>query len=48
MKVIMNENMRIIRRDLPGADLLPTIGNNDVFLHNKVPCDELDSSMYYS
>ena len=27
--------------------LLPTIGNNDVMIHNAVPCNEEDSELYY-
>ena len=25
---------------MPNVDILPTIGNNDVVIHNNVPCDD--------
>lgn len=39
MKMIMGESFRILRQTL-GHDvaLLPTIGNNDVTVHDKAPC----------
>ena len=40
--------MEIIRKHYPGKPLLPSIGNNDVIVHNNVPCDEIISDTYYS
>ena len=37
-----------IRANLgPGAPLLPSIGNNDVPVHNLVPCNEQQHDVYY-
>jgi len=34
IKQIVKQNMDIIRTALPGKDILPTIGNNDVIVHD--------------
>ena len=37
----------MIRSKFPNSAILPTIGNNDVIEHNKVPCDNEHAKMYY-
>ena len=38
-KDIMNTSFGVIRQQFPDKIILPTIGNNDVKIHNQVPCD---------
>lgn len=47
LKGILNDDMAMLRKQFPGKVLLPTIGNNDVVIHNSVPCNEDDAEMYY-
>ena len=35
---IMTDMFDVVRSALPNKILLPTIGNNDVMVHNSVPC----------
>ena len=39
IKNILNEDMTMLRAKFPNTTLLPTIGNNDVMIHNSVPCN---------
>ena len=48
MKEIITNDMNMIRSEFPDASLLPSIGNNDVVVHNQVPCDSETSKEYYS
>ena len=34
MKEIISKDMQMIRKEFPEASLLPSIGNNDVVVHN--------------
>lgn len=45
-KKIFETDMNMVREI--GVDIFPTIGNNDVIEHNKVPCDDQEAKMYYS
>ena len=47
MKTIFREDYKTIRKYYPNTDFLPTIGNNDVFVHNNVPCNQDLATMYY-
>ena len=38
MKRLMSKSLGDVRKEFPGIAVLPTIGNNDVVIHNKVPC----------
>ncbi len=48
MKQIISKDMEMIRQECPEAALLPSIGNNDVVVHNQVPCDSKIAEKYYS
>lgn len=39
--------MDAVRTKFPDKILLPTIGNNDVIVHNQVPCNEDVAELYY-
>ena len=39
--------MKAVRANFPGIDVFPVIGNNDVVVHDSVPCNESDASVYY-
>lgn len=43
----MSKALDAIRENVYGS-LLPTIGNNDVPVHNRVPCDPQQHQMYYT
>jgi len=36
-----------VRETYPDTDILPTIGNNDVYVHNQVPCYNDTNEWYY-
>lgn len=38
IKNIITYNMDMVREYFPGKDILPTIGNNDVIVHDQMPC----------
>lgn len=38
MKMNMNLTINEVRKRYPGIDILPSIGNNDVMVHDNVPC----------
>ena len=40
--------MGTIRETYPDTDILPSVGNNDVYVHNNVPCYNDTSEWYYS
>jgi hypothetical protein len=40
MKISLQTTFDIIRTKMPNVAILPTIGNNDVVIHNNVPCDD--------
>lgn len=44
----MSKAFTVIRKNLGGIPLLPTIGNNDVPVHNMVPCSLQEHQLYYS
>ena len=48
MKEIISKDMEMIREEFPETSLLPSIGNNDVVVHNQVPCDSDESKEYYT
>lgn len=48
LKEIIGTDMQALRNKFPGKVLLPTIGNNDVIVHNSVPCNEDVADMYYT
>ena len=48
MKEVIREDMKMIRKYYNNTDLLPTIGNNDVVIHNNVPSDNQTADIYYS
>ena len=41
MKISMQISFDIIRSKMPNVDILPTIGNNDVVIHNNAISNEL-------
>lgn len=48
MKKIIEIGMQTVKNNAPeGIDIFPTIGNNDVVVHNQVPCSADDSKQYY-
>lgn len=47
MKRIMTISMEKLRKNFEGSAILPTIGNNDVIVHNQVPCNEELADRYY-
>jgi hypothetical protein len=47
IKGIMKANMDAVKAQFPNVDVFPVIGNNDVIVHNQVPCNESDASVYY-
>ena len=48
LKQSIKANMDIVRKNFPKTDLLPTIGNNDVIVHDNVPCTDEVANKYYS
>jgi len=47
LKSIMSSDLQMLRENLPNKTLLPTIGNNDVVVHNNVPCNDSFAQTYY-
>jgi len=47
LKNIISSDMQTLRTTFPDKILLPTIGNNDVIVHNTVPCNQEVADMYY-
>ena len=47
LKSIMSSDLQMLRENLPNKTLLPTIGNNDVVVHNNVPCNDSFAEIYY-
>ena len=48
LKEIITADMTNLRNKFPNKILLPTIGNNDVIVHNSVPCTDEMAELYYS
>lgn len=46
-KDIMNIVFFMMRSQYPDQLILPTIGNNDVKIHNQVPCSAEEATSYY-
>lgn len=44
---IMTADLKMLRENIPNKPLLPTIGNNDVVVHNNVPCNDEFALKYY-
>lgn len=38
MKKLMSNSLKVMKENFPNAAILPSLGNNDVVLHNEVPC----------
>lgn len=47
LKKILTQDMDMLRTRFPGKTLLPTIGNNDVIIHNQMPCNEDEAMIYF-
>lgn len=47
LQSIMSADLQMLRDNFPNKTLLPTIGNNDVVVHNNVPCDDVFAQKYY-
>ena len=47
MKGTIREDMDLMRRYYPNTDFLPSIGNNDVIVHNNLPCNNATADVYY-
>ena len=47
IKATIRKDMDIMRKHYPNTDLLPSIGNNDVIVHNNLPCDNGTANVYY-
>lgn len=47
LKVALSENIKILRKSFPDTEIFPTIGNNDVIVHDNVPCSDDMAEMYY-
>ena len=48
IKQIMKDDLDIVRSKFPGTHILPAIGNNDVIVHDSMPCSDSDAEMYFS
>ena len=47
MKSDMQNVFDILRSKIQTSAILPSIGNNDVVVHNHVPCDDIFAQQYY-
>ena len=47
MKGMIETDMEMVRRQFPNASILPTIGNNDVIVHDETPCKDDIAEIYY-
>jgi hypothetical protein len=48
MKSDMQTIFDNVRKRFKNVPLLPSVGNNDVVVHNNVPCDDINANIYYS
>ena len=48
MKDDMQNVFNTVRSKVQVSALLPSIGNNDVVVHNNVPCDDSFAQQYYT
>jgi len=48
IKDTIDQNMKTLRKSFPGKLILPTIGNNDVIVHNQMPCTQGEHDKYFS
>jgi hypothetical protein len=49
IKEAMTTGLDVLRTKTKGkVDILPSIGNNDVIVHNQVPCTPEEATRYYS
>lgn len=46
MKEIISDDMQMLRAEFGQVPLLPSIGNNDVIIHDKAPCMEIADQYY--
>ena len=47
MKETIRRDMEILRKYYRHTVLLPSIGNNDVIVHNNIPCHNVTADIYY-
>ena len=47
LNTIMAADLKMLRENIPNKPLFPTIGNNDVVVHNNVPCNDEFALKYY-
>ena len=47
IKSIMEQDLKMVREQFPDKPILPVIGNNDVIVHDQVPCSDEVANIYY-
>ena len=43
----MSDSLNMIRAKVPGVPLLPSLGNNDLYMKNQVPCQDMPGEKWF-